>query len=119
MLEPAASLKTDAINGHCMRADYDARCIPDTVEVLPGCVVGELYFRMAQTLPIYEVTGQFAGPALAVIGGSDNVVFADNIRRYGQCMPNCRLLEKPTLDHGMGGAEHAETVQEVVEFLRK
>lgn len=119
MLEPAASLKTDAINGHCMRADYDARCIPDTVEVLPGCVVGGLYFRMAQTLPIYEVTGQFKGPALAVIGGSDNVVFADNIRHYGQCMPNCRLLEKPTLDHGMGGAEHAETVQEVVEFLRK
>ena len=119
MLEPAASLKTDAINGHCMRADYDARRIPDAVEVLPGCVVGGLFFRMAQTLPIYEVTGQFKGPALAVIGGSDNVVFADNIRRYGQCMSNCRLLEKPTLDHGMGGTEHAETVQEVVEFLRK
>ena len=119
MLEPAASLKTDAIAGHCMCADYDAQCIPDTVEVLPGCVVGGLYFRMAQTLPIYEVTGQFRGPALAVIGGSDNVVFADNIRRYGQCMPNCRLLEKPTLDHGMGGAEHAETVREVVKFLQK
>lgn len=119
MLEPAASLKTDAINGHCMCADYDPQRIPDTVEVMPGCVVGGLYFRLAQTLPIYEVTGQFKGPALAVIGGSDNVVFADNIRRYGQCMPNCCLLEKPTLDHGMGGAEHAETVQEVVEFLRK
>lgn len=118
MLEPAASLKTDAIDGHCMCADYDAQRIPDTVEVLPGCVAGGLYFRMAQTLPIYEVTGQFKGPALAVIGGSDNVVFADNIRRYGQCMPNCRLLEKPTLDHGMSGAEHAETVQEVVDFLK-
>ncbi len=118
MLEPAASLKTDAIQGQCMGTVYDPQRIPDTVQVGLNGLNG-LYFRMAQTLPIYEVTGQFKGPALAVIGGSDNVVFADNIRRYGQCMPNCRLLEKTTLDHGMGGAEHAETVQEVVEFLRK
>lgn len=118
MLEPAASLKTDAIQGQCMGTVYDPQRIPDTVQVGLNGLNG-LYFRMAQTLPIYEVTWQFKGPALAVIGGSDNVVFADNIRRYGQCMPNCRLLEKPTLDHGMGGAEHAETVQEVVEFLQK
>ncbi len=119
MLVPAASLKTDAINGHCMRADYDPQQIPDSVEVVPGCRVGGLYFRMAQKLPIYEVTAQFAGPALAVIAGADGVVFGDNIRRYGEVMPRCRVVEKSTLDHGLGGAEHAETVQEVVDFLRK
>ncbi len=118
MLAPAASLKTDAINGHCMRADYDPQRIPDAVEVTPGCVVGGLYFRMAQKLPIYEVTGQFAGPALAVIAGADGVVFGDNIRRYGECMPDCRVVEKPTLNHGLMGAEHAETVAEVVKFLQ-
>lgn len=118
MLEPAASLKSDAIQGQCMGTVYDPQQIPDTVRVGLNGLNG-LYFRMAQTLPIYEVTRQFKGDALAVIGGSDNVVFADNIRRYGQCMPNCRLLEKPTLDHGLCGKEHAETVQEVVDFLQK
>ncbi len=117
MLEPAASLKTDAIQGQCMGTVYDPQRIPDTVRVGLNGLNG-LYFRMAQTLPIYEVTGQFKGPALAVIGGSDNVVFADNIRRYGEVIPHCRVLEKATLDHGLGGAEHAETVQEVVDFLR-
>ena len=81
-------------------------------------MVGGLYFRMAQTLPIYEVTAQFAGPTLAVIAGADGVVFGENIRKYGTCMPDCRVVERPTLNHGLIGAEHAETVAEVVEFLK-
>nr|MBR4279646.1 alpha/beta fold hydrolase [Clostridia bacterium] len=118
MLAPAASLKTDAINGHCMQADYDPQCIPDEVQAMPGCAVGGLYFRMAQMLPIYEVTGQFAGPALAVIAGADGVVFGGNIRRYGEVMPNCRVVEKATLNHGMFGEEKTETMQEVIAFLK-
>ena len=119
MLAPAASLKTDALNGHCMRAEYDPQQIPDSVEVTPGCTVGGLYFRIAQKLPIYEVTAQFQGEALTVIAGADGVVFGDDIRRYGEAMPHCRVVEKATLDHGLFGAEHAETVQEVVDFLKK
>lgn len=119
MMAPAASLKTDAINGHCMRADYDAQHIPDFVNVDGVHEVGGLFFRMAQTLPIYKVTRQFKGPALAIIGGRDGVVSAASIRRYGTCMPHCRVVEKPTLDHGLGGEEHDETLREIVDFLRK
>ena len=118
MLAPAASLKTDAIQGQCMGTVYDPQRIPDTVRV-GATRLGGLYFRMAQKLPIYEVTGQFRGEALAVIAGADGVVFGDNIRRYGEVMPHCRVVEKATLDHGLGGAEHAETVKEVVDFLHK
>lgn len=118
-LVPAASLKTDAQQGTCMGKTYDPQHIPASVQVNPEREVGGLYFRMAQTLPIYEVTGQFKGEALAVLGGMDMVVRPEAIRRYGECMPRCRVVEKATLDHGLGGAEHAETVQEVVDFLRK
>lgn len=118
MLAPAASLKTDAQQGTCMGKTYDPRHIPDAVQVNLERQVGGLFFRMAQTLPIYEVTGQFKGEALAVIGGKDGVVFAENIRRYGECMPHCRVVEKPTLDHGLGGEEHDETVREIVDFLQ-
>lgn len=118
MLVPAASLKTDAIQGQCMGTVYDPQQIPDTVRVGENHL-GGLYFRMAQTLPIYEVTSQFKGPALTVLGGQDPVVLPEDIRRYGECMPRCRVVEKPTLDHGLGGAEHAEILREVVEFLQK
>jgi len=64
-------------------------------------------------------TGQFKGKALAVVGGRDGVILPESIRRYGACMPDCRVVEKPTLDHGLGGDEHAETVREIVDFLRK
>ena len=118
MLTPAASLKTDALEGTCMGVRYDPQRIPEHIQ-LGSNTLGGLYFRMAQTLPIHEVTGRFKGPALAVIGGADNVVRAEDIRRYGETMPDCRVVEKPSLDHGLGGKEHDKTMQEVVDFLLK
>jgi pimeloyl-ACP methyl ester carboxylesterase len=117
MLAPAASLKTDAIEGTCMGVRYDPQHIPEALQI-GRSLTGGFYFRIAQTLPIHEVTAQFAGPALAVIGGADTVVHAENIRRYGETMPHCQVVEYPTLDHGLGGTEHAQSVLEVVEFLK-
>ena len=117
MLAPAASLKTDAIEGTCMGVRYDPQHIPEALQI-GRSLTGGFYFRIAQTLPIHEVTAQFAGPALAVIGGADTVVHAENIRRYGETMPHCQVVEYPTLDHGLGGKEHAQSVLEVVEFLK-
>lgn len=117
MLAPAASLKTDAIEGTCMGVRYDPQHIPEALQI-GRSLTGGFYFRIAQTLPIHEVTAQFAGPALAVIGGADTVVHAENIRRYGETMPHCQVVEYPTLDHGLGGGEHDKTVAEVVEFLK-
>ncbi len=119
LLTPAASLKTDAQEGHCMAAVYDAQHIPGTVLVSPGREVGGLFFRMAQTLPIHEVAAQFTGPALAVIGGRDNVVHAENIRRYGECMPNCRVEKLPELDHGLGGNDHDALKALILAFLKE
>lgn len=119
MLTPAASLKTDAQQGRCMAARYDPQHTPEQVDVGNGRVVGGLYFRMARTLPIYEVTSQFGGPALAIIGGRDSVVSPEAIRRYGETMPDCQVLLKPTLDHGLGGEEYDEMLREVAAFLTK
>ncbi len=119
MLAPAPSLKTDAQQGRCMWAVYDPRHIPETVEVSPEHTAGGLYFRMAQTLPVYEVTRCFKGEALAVLCGQDSVIRPESIRSYAEHMPNCRVVEKSTLDHGLGGGEHAETLREIVDFLLK
>ena len=116
MLTPAAALKTDAIKGTCFGVKYDPQRIPEVVP-LGQNALGGLYFRMAQTLPIYEVTGQFVGPALAILGGADRVLDPQTIRRYGETMPSCRVAEFATLDHGLGGKEHDEAVKMVTEFL--
>ena len=118
MLCPATSLKQDALDGTCMGVKYDPNRIPDAVQIGPN-LVGGLYYRMAQTLPIYEVTAQFAGEALAFIGGKDMVVHAEDIRKYGDVMPNCTVREWPTLDHGLGGEEQELARQAVVEFLKR
>ncbi len=117
MLVPAASLKTDAQEGTCMGVTYDTNHIPPVVKIGPN-PVGGLYFRMAKTLPIYEVTAQFTGDALAILGGRDKVIRPESIRRYGESMPHCRVVEFPTLDHGLGGKEHDQAVEMVMEFLR-
>ena len=119
MLAPAASLKTDAQRGVCMQASYDPDHIPAYVNVDGMHEVGGLYFRMAQTLPIYEVTARFGGRALAVCGGQDIVVSPEDIERYGKAMPNCRVLNMPTLDHGLMGEEHELLMQQVADFLTK
>lgn len=116
MLMPAASLKEDAIEGTCFGQKYDPQRIPETVQI-GDRQVGGLYYRIAQLLPIHEVTAQFKGPALAFIGGQDGVLRPETIRRYGKMMPNCRVVEFATLDHGLGGAEHDEAVRMAVAFL--
>lgn len=116
MLAPAASLKDDAIEGTCFGQKYDPQRIPETVQIGANAV-GGLFYRMAQTLPIYEVTGQFKGPALAILGGKDEVLRPAGIRRYGETMPNCRVAEFATLDHGLGGQDHDEAVAMVTAFL--
>lgn len=119
LLAPAASLKTDAQTGRCMIARYDPQHIPEKVDVGNQKEVGGLFFRMAQSLPVYEVTGQFLGDALVVLAGQDTVVSHGGVAHYADVMNNARLLIKPTLDHGLGGEEHAQTMLDILDFFRE
>ena len=118
MLAPAASLKTDAQMGRCMRATYDPQHIPDSVDVDGRHHVGGLFFRMAQTLPIYEVTRQFGGPTLVVFGQKDVVVALEAAKRYldGAAQGELALYEE--LDHGLAGADHEAMMARITAFLR-
>ena len=119
LLAPAASLKTDAQAGRCMRATYDPRHIPDSVNVDGVHEVGGLYFRLAQTLPIYEVTGQFKGPGLIVFGKKDQVVALEAAQRYLEDGRNLSLTLYANLDHGLQGADHNQMLADVTAFLQK
>lgn len=118
LMAPAATLKDDALAGTCMGVRYDARHIPDAVAINDGRDrVGGKYFRIAQILPIYEVTARFTGPALAIHGLADTVVDPVASKRYGEAMPNCTVSLYPNLDHGIEGRDHDRAVSEAVAFL--
>lgn len=118
LLAPAASLKTDAQAGRCMWATYDPRRIPDSVNVDGRHHVGGLYFRMAQSLPIYEVTRQFEGPTLVVFGKKDVVVAQEAAQRYLDGAKQGELALYDELDHGLQGADHERMMARIAAFLR-
>ena len=119
LLAPAASLKKDAQQGRCMRAVYDPQRIPDSVNVDGIHDVGGLYFRLAQTLPIYEVTKLFKGPGLIVFGKRDQVVALEAAQRYLDGAESRQLTLYDTIDHGLQGEEHAKMMADVIAFLQK
>lgn len=117
MLAPAASLKTDAQEGRCMAARYDTYHVPEKVDVGGDRWVGNLYFRMARNLPIYETTAQYQGKALVVFGGQDTVVSRKAAEKYMDGFRDGRFSFYPSLHHGLGGDEQEQMADDVLAFL--
>ncbi len=117
LLAPAASLKTDAQEGHCMWAHYDTNHIPPSVKVDEQHEVGGLYFRLAKNLPIYEITGKYQNKALVMFGGQDEVVKKEAAEKYKEGFENGEFCFYPTLHHGLGGEEQMQMAEKLVAFL--
>ena len=94
-LAPAAVLKDDALKGQLMYRHYDPANPPETLNVFFHRV-GREYFKVAQTLPIYEVSSQYKGPVFLVHGKKDKVVPYSYSEEYHRVYSNSelRLLEK-------------------------
>lgn len=117
LLAPAASLKTDAQEGHCMAARYDTWRVPEKVDVGGDHFVGGLYFRMARNLPIYETTARYQGKAMVVFGGRDQVIHLEEAQKYMDGFRDGVFCLYKTLDHGLWGDEKEEMAEKVVAFL--
>ena len=74
LMAPAAVLRDDALRGNIMDFKYDANNLPEYVEIYNGLRVGRNYFRVAQTLPIYETAANYQGPVFILHGTADVVV---------------------------------------------
>lgn len=119
LLEPAAILRDDAIEGHCAKATYDPQNIPDYVDVYAdgSRMVGGHYFRIAQLLPIYEVTAAYKNPMLLIHGEKDEVVAPVIAHRYKEHMDNCRLKIFDNIDHCLNGKDHDAAIALALDFL--
>jgi pimeloyl-ACP methyl ester carboxylesterase len=118
LMAPAATLKTDALEGVCQGSHYDPNHIPDVVDV-HGFTVGGAYFRTAQLMPIYETAQHFAHPALLIHGLADQVVSPDATRKYNVIMPQTEMHLIEGEGHLFDGPKRPEVIQLVADFLLK
>lgn len=119
LLEPAATLKDDSLKGQCMAAKYDPQNIPLLVDAFGNGskMVGGHFFRIAQLMPIYEVTAKYKNPMLVVHSENDEVVDMIAAKRYKDAMDNCRLAVYEKMNHNMEGEEFEPAMQHVVDFI--
>ena len=117
LLAPAATLKSDALQGICQGTTYDPMHIPPVVTV-QGRKVGGDYFRTAQFLPIYETAQHFMGPVLLIHGDADQVVSPEATRKYHVILPQSELHLIPGEDHMFNGPQRPQVVQLVTDFLK-
>ncbi|QXL46817.1 alpha/beta hydrolase family protein [Lactobacillus johnsonii] len=118
LLAPAATLKSDALDGVCQGSTYDPTHIPETVNV-SGFEVGGAYFRTAQLLPIYQTAEHYNREVLLIHGLADKVVSPDASRKFHTLLPKSELHLIPDEGHMFNGKNRPEVLKLVSEFLIK
>ena len=100
LMAPAAVLRDDAIRGNTMGALYNPLDPPAYVELYGGKKLGRDYIKTAFSLPIYETSAAYKGPALIVHGTGDRVVPYTYGERYHGIWPGSELVILDGFDHG-------------------
>ena len=116
LLAPAAVLRDDAIRGSTMGATYDPFNLGEYVELFRGLKLGAEYIRTAFSLPIYETSAGYNGPALIIHGTGDRVVPYTYGERFHQIWPKSKLQIIDRADHGFS-KEIDQVATSTAEFL--
>lgn len=124
MLAPAGGMKRDAQLGKYFGAAYDADNIPDYFPVVNEKrgikdKLGGFFFRVAKTLPIYEVTSQFEKDTLIIHGTEDESVSFESSKIYKEYMPHAELVLIEGENHSLNAFAREEVVKRVAEFLAR
>ena len=116
-LAPAAVLKDDALQGVLMGRHYDPANPPESLFVFFHRV-GKGYFKVAQTLPIYEQSSRYEGPVLLIHGTKDKIVPYSYSEKYDQLYSRSELKLYEGENH-MLSKYRKDIVKETVDFLCK
>lgn len=118
LLAPAAVLRDDAIRGSTMGATYDPFNLGEYVELFRGMRLGAEYIRTAFSMPIYETSAGYKGPALIIHGTGDRVVPYTYGERFHQIWEGSELIILDRADHGFS-KQIDEVATSSAEFLSK
>ncbi len=118
LLAPAAVLRDDAIRGSTMGATYDPFNPGEYVELFRGLRLGAEYIRTAFSMPIYETSAEYNGPALIIHGTGDRVVPYTYGERFHQLWEGSELIILDRADHGFS-KQTSEVAASSADFLSK
>lgn len=118
LLAPAAVLRDDAIRGSTMGATYDPFNPGEYVELFRGLKLGAEYIRTAFSMPIYETSAGYKGPALIIHGTGDRVVPYTYGERFHQLWDGSELIILDRADHGFSKQTN-EVAASSADFLSK
>lgn len=89
-LAAAAVLRDDALKGVLMGKEYDPANPPEILKVFFH-KVGKEYFKVAQTLPIYETSSKYSGPVCLIHGTEDEIVPYSYSQKYDELYADSEL----------------------------
>ncbi|WP_304676877.1 alpha/beta hydrolase [uncultured Lactobacillus sp.] len=116
LLAPAATLKSDALEGNTQGVTYNPDHIPDRLP-FKDLTLGGFYLRIAQQLPIYEVSAQFTKPVCLIHGTDDTVVSPNASKKYDQIYQNSTLHLIKGADHCFSDNYQKSAVKLTADFL--
>lgn len=100
LLSAASVLRDDALRGMTHGGHFDPWHLDkETYEVGGGKSIGRPYIHTAMTLPIYETSAKYAGPALIINGMADVVVPYTYAERYHAALKSSELQIIPGENH--------------------
>ena len=117
LLAPAATLKSDALKGNTQGVTYNPDHIPDCLP-FKDLTLGGFYLRIAQQLPIYEVSAQFTKLVCLIHGTDDNVVSPNASKKYDQIYQNSTLHLIEGADHCFSDNYQKNAVNLTADFLQ-
>lgn len=113
---PAATLKSDALKGNTQGITFNPDHIPDRLP-FKDLTLGGFYLRIAQQLPIYEVSAQFTKPVCLIHGTDDTVVSPNASKKYDQIYQNSNLHLIEGADHYFSDNYQKNAVNLTADFL--
>ncbi|MCH3905062.1 MAG: lysophospholipase [Lactobacillus sp.] len=112
LIAPAATLRSDAEQGKLQTISYNPRHIPDRLHY-QNLIMDGFYMRIAQNLPIYEVSAKFTGPVCLIHGTADKIVSPKASQKYHDLYQNSSLHLLDNADHRLTNEQDLQTAVKI------
>lgn len=103
LMAPAAVLRDDAIRGNTMGTVYDPLNPPEYVLISGRLKLGRKFIKSAFSLPIYETSAKYHGPACLIHGTGDRIAPYTYSEHYHSLWPGSEIDILDGVDHGFSG----------------
>lgn len=119
LMAPAAVLRDDAIRGNTFGAQYNPLDPPEVVRLFGNRELGRDYIKTAFSLPIYETSEKYDGPACIIHGTGDRIVPYTYGERFHHIWKDSELHLLEAYGHGFEPDWHKASMMAAAYLIKK